>query len=488
MPPADPVPKTHGRVREWTRRRGALAGLLALLLLSAALSAGLLLPPSGRPIHGQQPAASTGLVCSAFGGGPPYVFETYEATRDRAPYLSAQRLAAVNALLPADPVFALPAIEAGPAAQRAERAGAVIPDVLLHAIGWIESRLNQAAIDVPYMSSGAILISSSCAYGLMQVASFFSNEGDIPSRAESLAGTHYAYNIAAGAQILVEKWNLDLFPVIGLGQSEFIEAWYFATWAYNGWATANHPVGPEVDPFRTLPYDCDGPFNGYAYQELVLGCLVNPPSVDGVQLWPALDVRLPDLATLAQPGGPLDPEHFFAGWATLLSAPFGGATVTRPFDAMNAPLPPGALPYRAAETVVASAATARRAIFGSPQASVDTTPLRLSVTDDVVQTATLSIQNPRDGLLVFRLLPDREWIRLSLDAGVAVGAPPGQIPGGAVVTILVQAGAEGLPAGVYQGTIIVEALLPDGSVESTSLTVVLDKQGVPRYAAGEPQS
>ena len=489
MPPADPSSTTHGVAREWAgRQRGALAGFLAVLLLSAVLSAGLLLAPGAGTVQGQGTAGAAGLVCSAFGGGPPYLFETYEATRDRAPYLSAQRLAAVNALLPEDPVFALPAIETGPAAQRAERAGAVIPEVLLHAIGWIESRLNQAAISVPYESSGAILISSSCAYGLMQVASFFSNEGDVPSRAESLAGTHYAYNVAAGAQILVEKWNLDLFPVIGLGQPEFIEAWYFATWAYNGWATSNHPAGPEVDPFRTLPYDCDGPFNGYAYQELVLGCLVNPPSVDGVQLWPALNVRLPDLTTLAQPGGPLDPEHFFEGWATLLSAPFGGPTVARPFDAMNAPLPPGALPYRAAETVVADATTARRVIFGSPRAAVETTPLRLAVTDDVVQTATLSIGNPRDGLLVYRLVPDREWIRLSIDAGVAVGAPPGVIPGGAVATVLVQADADGLPAGVYQGTIIVEALLPDGSVDSTSVTVVLDKQGVPRYAAGEPQS
>ena len=465
-----------------------LGGAVGALLLAAAAIAGVLAPPAGGPVHGQQGAGGSGFVCSAFGGGPPYAFETYEATRERAPYLSAQRLAAVNALLPNDAVFALPPIETGPAAQRTAQPGPVIPDRLLHAIGWIESRLNQAAIDVPYESTGAALISSSCAYGLMQVASFFSNGGDVPSRAEALAGTHYAYNVAAGAQILAEKWNGDLFPVVGLGQPEFVEAWYFATWAYNGWATSNHPAGPDVDPFRTLPYDCEGPFNGYAYQELVLGCLVNPPTVDGVPLWPALDVQLPDLATLAQPGGPLDLEHFFVGWATLLSAPFTGLAVARPFEAMNAPLPPGALPYRAPETTVASALAARRAILGAPQASVDTTPLRLSVTDDVVQMATLSIQNSGDGLLVYRLAPDREWIRVSIDAGIAVGAPPSVIPGGTGATIRVQAAAEGLPAGVYQGTIIVEALLPDGTVQSMSVTVVLDKQGVPRYAAGEPQS
>ena len=327
----------NDRAARYTQRAAVVALLCVIAAaLLAAMVAGLVAVPARTPAHAQAANDAGGRVCSDFGGGPPYRFETYEATRDRAPYLSAQRLAAVDALLPSDPVFALPATESGPAHQRVEQPDGWIPDVLLHAMAWVESRLNQAAIGVPYESSGPVVISSSCAYGVMQVASWFSNHGDVPSRAEVLAGTHYAYNIAAGASILVEKWNEDVFPVVGLGEREYIESWYYALWAYNGWATSNHPAGPEVDPFRSLPYDCERPYNGYTYQELVIGCLINPPSLNGRPLWPALPVEHPDLATLAQPGGPLDPEHFFAGRRQR---------VARPFEAMNAPLPPDAAPY-----------------------------------------------------------------------------------------------------------------------------------------------
>jgi hypothetical protein len=473
-------------------RRGALGALAAAFLVSAALIAGVFLTPAGGPIHGQQGPGqqqqASGLVCSAFGGGPPYNFGTYEATRDRAPYLTAQRLAAVNALLPNDPAFALPPIEFGPSAQRTTRPSAAIPDTLLHAIGWIESRLNQGAIDVPYEGTGDVLISASCAYGLMQVASFFSNEGDVPSRAESLAGTHFGYNVAAGAQILVEKWNLDLFPVIGLGQAEFIESWYYAVWAYNGWATSNHPAGPEVDPFRSLPYNCDGPFNGYAYQELVLGCLRTPPIVDGRQLWPPVPVQLPDLAVLAQANGPLDPDHFFAGWAVVLAAPFTGAPLARPFQAMDGPLPPGSFPHLAIAMSADSAAVQRHAIFGSPRASIESDLSHLQMTDDVVEDGNIVVRNLADGLLVVRLIPNREWILVSRAATVAVGSPPAGLLDGSVEQIRVQMAADGLPAGIYEGAIIVEALLPNGSVQATEITVVLDKQGVPRYPAGQPRS
>ena len=241
----------------------ALASVLAAFLTPA------LAPGRWGPDHAQ--AAAPAILCTQFGGGPPYNFATYEASRDRAAYLVAQRLAAQNALLPGDATFALPPIEVGAFGQRVADAGTHIPATLLHAIGWIESRLNMAAASVPYESTGDVLLSSSCAYGVMQVASFFSNGGDVPSRAEALAGTHYAFNVAAGAAILVDKYNGPFFPQVGLADPRFLESWYYAVWGYNGWAFSNHPAGAEVDPFRPLPFDCDGPYNGYAYQELVLG-------------------------------------------------------------------------------------------------------------------------------------------------------------------------------------------------------------------------
>ena len=56
------------------------------------------------------------------------------------------------------------------------------------------------------------------------------------------------------------------------------------------------------------------------------------------------------------------------------------------------------------------------------------------------------------------------------------------------VTVRVEVDAAGLPAGVYEGAILVELLLPDGAVESVRVPVALEKQGVPRYEAGRPRS
>ena len=435
------------------------------------------------------PARGDELICSAFGGGPPYPFETYEATRDRQPYLLAQQLAAQNLLLPHDPAFALPEVLVGTPSQREPDEAALIAPQLLHAIGWIESGLNQAAIQVPYESVGDVLLSSSCAYGLMQVASFFSNQGDVPSRSETLAGTHYAYNVAAGARILVEKWNADFFPAVGRSDPRFVESWYYAIWAYNGWALANHPVGPEVDPFRRLPYGCEGPYNGYAYQELVLGCVVNPPTLDGNRLWTPLPVRLPDLAKLGTIAGPLSTEAFFDGWATVLSAPFADEEVARPFSAMDMILPPTAAIVAARMLDPATAAAIQAEILGPPLLTLDTTTFELKVTDDAVEAGALTIGNAGRGILVYRLVPQQDWLQVSRPAGVAIGSDvPLKSDTSRSATVLVLPNAEGLAEGLHQGTIMVEVLLPDGSVQTETVAVLVDKQGVPRYEAGTPRS
>jgi hypothetical protein len=47
------------------------------------------------------------------------------------------------------------------------------------------------------------------------------------------------YNISRGADILNDKWSLA--PVIGDGDRNKLENWYFALWAYNRWTVDNNP-------------------------------------------------------------------------------------------------------------------------------------------------------------------------------------------------------------------------------------------------------
>lgn len=443
----------------------AAAVLVALCLLFTAT-------PTGR---------SAPSVCPYSGGGPAYLFQSWEAERDRSRYLDAQRLAAANLLFPNDEEFALPPLEVG--VDRIETPGAAIPAPLLYAIGWIESSTNQTAAEVPYGELGPALVSFDCGYGIMQVTSAILNEGGLPTRFEALVGTHFAYNIAAGAQILVEKWNEDFFPQVGGADPSLIESWYYALWGYNGWALSNHPAGPEVDPFRAPEYPCDGRRNGFPYQELVLGCVANPPLVDGRPLWDAVPVALPDLAVLAAPGGPLDPAHFYAGLNDLRNVAADGSRLA-PFAAMQMPLSQFAAPYGAAPPGAAEAQQLRQRILGEPRLRLSAEEIELDSASGA-PAASLVIENEGSGLLAWRVARAPSWVEINVQAGVAVGA---EIPNAGVSTLVVRAAAGGVPEGEHIGQLRLEAMLPDGSTISRSIAVSLNKLGAAFYEAGTPQS
>ena len=463
------------------RRRTGTA-VRALVLLAILATAGLtffFFPHSS--------SAQVGSSACPGSAGRGYAFETYEAARTRVPYLQAQQLAATNELLPTHPTFRLPSLKVGPAGLRSALPE-TIPAPLLHAIGWVESSLNQAAINVTYESIGPSLVSFDCGYGIMQITSFFSNDGDTPSRSEALIGAHYAYNIAMGAVILAEKWNADEFPVVGLSDPSFLESWYYALWSYNGFAFSNHPAGSETNPFRQTPYACAGPRNGIPYQELVYGCTVNPPRVDGIPLWSSTAVQLPNLATLAQPGGALHPDAFFNGWSLIFTAPLTGQSVSRPFAQMDLALPQTARPV-ATLAAGGTAAAQRATILGAPSMRVDRTTMELRVTDDSVEQGSFTITNNGTGLLPYRIVFDEGWLEFSAVAGVAAGSDVViQAGKSRTATVRVTPTGEGLAEGFHQGTIMVEALLPSGAVQTSAIVVQLDKHGVPRYEAGSPQS
>lgn len=459
------------------------AALTAAPLLIVALIALDAVAPSSR-------TASAPDSCPYSGGGPPYTFQSWEGERDRIRYLNAQLLAAHNHLFPTDEEFALPPLLIGGDGERLEDRGAVIPAPLLYAIGWVESSTNQTALDVPYGSIGSALVSFDCGYGIMQVASTILNEGALPNRYEALVGTHFAYNIAAGAQILAEKWNDDFYPVLGGADPALIESWYYALWAYNGWADSNHPAGPDVDPFRAPSYGCDGRRNGYPYQELVFGCLANPPEVDGRRLWLPVPVSLPDLGVQAASGGPLDPVHFYEGWNRLRMLDFAvEQTSAAPFREMNLPLPRGSGDYVEPSLNTSRAQRLRGEVLGNPSLKIDDSEIELSTFAVEESSAALLITNGGSGLLPWRVAAAPSWLQLDVSAGVAVGAEHTfERPIGKPSQLLLHADASGVPEGEHIAELRLEFSLPDGSINEHAVTVSLNKLGAAFYHAGYPQS
>ena len=169
-----------------------------------------------------------------------------------------------------------------------------------------------------------------------------------------MIGGHYAFNIARGARILAEKWNgaPEFRPIVGSRNTQIIEDWYYALWSYNGFASKNHPL--SHDPNRP-PYLCNGtqPRGNYPYQELVFGCVTHPPVRGGVQLWPAQEVQLPNLADPAFGG--------LANWDA-----FNSCAYNLQCSSMNIPTPN---PWHSDPTTPAAP---REQVIGAPTLSLST--------------------------------------------------------------------------------------------------------------------
>ena len=104
-----------------------------------------------------------------------------------------------------------------------------IPPKLLYGIAYQESTWRQ------FTAGGDPLISADGGIGIMQVTT-------IPVGVDAeLLKTDIDYNIAVGANILVEKWGYapTVIPVIGAGDPRCYENWFYAVWAYNGWVPGN---------------------------------------------------------------------------------------------------------------------------------------------------------------------------------------------------------------------------------------------------------
>lgn len=389
------------------------AGLAAILLL-------------GRPAR----VAAVTYDCSGTGSPQgPYNFETWEAGDYKTRYGGAMDLAGVNQLFPDDPAFALPPMDGA--------TEPYVPPVLLKAIAYIESGWAQASYDplVQYGETGPTLVSADCGYGLMQVTSGMQNVSGVPSKDQAMIGGHYAFNIARGAQILAGKWNdaPEFRPIVGNRDPHVIENWYFALWAYNGFAYRNHPLNPGYDPGRP-PYDCQsGTPRDYPYQELIFGCVANPPLRDGVPLWEAQPMTLPNLADPAY-SGPLDINNWNACSFELQCA------------AMNIPTPADA------HTVTTVPAVDRATLLGTPQLAPGSPSLDLT-SDTGLAQASLTVLNSGSGLGAWRARSDQPWLKASRYEGISQGPELGGYS--TQLTLNVALGAE--PDGDYSANVVIDS-------------------------------
>jgi len=174
---------------------------------------------------------------------------------------------------------------------------ATLPCVLLKSIGWVESAWTQFCGGDG--NTGPTIISFDCGYGVTQVTSGMSSGsmGSVtftPSRVAAEAD----YNIGTGAAILAVKWTA--VPYIGDNQPTIVEHWYYAVWAYNGFAFVNNPNNSSY-PSGRPPYNGPGGLSrgSYPYQELVWGLAAYPPG----SRWDPVDVSYPSSSAIGSSPG-----------------------------------------------------------------------------------------------------------------------------------------------------------------------------------------
>jgi hypothetical protein len=349
----------------------------------------------------------------------PFVPTTYEDLRDRKLFLDTIDLAAFNMLFPGDEYFGLPDIELGPRDARYTQPGRV-PPVLLKSIAYIESSITQSGSSTPFGSIGPALIAFDCGHGVAQVTtgmSYPAGERGLGTPQQALVATHYAYNIARGANLLVDKWNdaPEEKPIVGtdtLGHPLVLENWYYAVWAYNGFTgpgatRSNHPLDPIYGSWPRTPYSCGPDDDGlghnranYPYQELVFGCATNPPVVDGEQLWASQEISLPDLN---------DPRFF---------TPLNLDNFVFPYARMDIQTPQ---PFHIDQTAPPDPAL-REKVLGKPQLVLSTESLSVQYTSEVSPGfGFVHVANMGTGVLPYYAVASVPWVTVLPYTGVAVG-------------------------------------------------------------------
>ncbi|MPZ49001.1 MAG: hypothetical protein GEU75_06775 [Dehalococcoidia bacterium] len=448
-----------------TRKARALVRLpLVLGALALAFTAVLVAPPM---------RASADCVF-------PFTPTAYEDLKDRGLYLDTIELAAFNLLFPGDKYFGLPPIESGPRNSRITQPGKV-PPILLKSISWIESSATQTAGEVPFGSIGPALVSFDCGHGVTQVTSGMTvpqGENDRGSPEQALVATHFAYNIARGARILADKWNEapETRPVAGSDTNShpgILENWYFAVWGYNGFSgpganRSNHPMDPIYGNWPRAPYSCGPTDDGkghnrgnYPYQELVFGCALNPPIVDGKALWESQAISLPDLNDSA--------------WRNALRLD----NFVFPYLRMDIQTPQ---PFHIDETGAPSASNRDR-ILGDPEMELNKSSVKVGYTKDGSSNVeVVRVSNDGTGVLAWYAVPSASWISVTPYTGVAVGDDlPCErgAPCDRVGKLEISVDVSKVPSGRRSGAVTVHMLGSDEEIEIKVDATQVQRVGVP---------
>ncbi|MBI2765081.1 MAG: hypothetical protein HYX53_04125 [Chloroflexi bacterium] len=443
---------------------------------------------------------------SACGDAGPYDFDTWEAEDYLARYGRAIELATAGKLLPNaynlsttnEPIdVRFQGLLKGPRATRTKTADKtlVVPPTIFKAIAWVESDLGDgwgnAASTVPYGGVGPVLRSGDCGYGMAQITSTMGNATGVPSARQAIIGTDYLFNIAEGVRILADKWNSapNYRPIAGTGDPAALEDWYFAIWSYNGFAFSNHPLNPNKDPLRGDVWSCGDPKapgagvfkrSDYTYQELVYGCMRNPPTKNGKLVWPVQTFEAPKMAFEAVAKA-FQPETYDA--CDALS--FVGGCPAMDYPTTIPEL--SAVTHRDTTTVIDSGEAA--SFLGDPRLAYSgpTTMALTAYKDGTATSGTVTVQNLGKGIGPYRIRTSAPWIVVrhptdpplrTLDGGVVVGQEldvvltkaPRTTQKGYISTLQITLNTSLLPPGSSSGKVWIEPLLGGGGAFEVTIT------------------
>jgi hypothetical protein len=246
-----------------------------------------------------------------------------------------------------------------------------------------------------------------------------------------------------------------------------IENWYYAVWAYNGFTgpganQSNHPLDPQFSDWPRPAFQCSGDQqrNRYPYQELVWGCMANPPSAAGQRLWEPVPATLPNLT---------DPAFY---------GPLAASNWRYPYSSMDLPTP------KPSHTATAPSLPGNVAsqVLGSPAFSADAGRITVNVNDPSGSpTTTVRIHNTGSGLAAWQAVASHNFIVVDPPAGVAAGSSitctAGSCPDG---ELTISINPTLLPDSIASGTVVISS--PNGT--GGSVTVRVDV--VADFAIGAP--